>query len=104
MPVSSTYVIVPSGEEEAVLAARAQSVRGQYCDRFAGQDRARSGRRPQQRGDRRGGGGVPGHGPQVAPPVRGRAGGNRAPPAERNPWSASSVVSPDGRFLALGPV
>jgi transposase-like protein len=34
MPVSSTYVIVLSGEEEAVLAARAQSVRGQYCDRL----------------------------------------------------------------------
>ena len=34
MPMSSPYVIVLSGEEEAVLAARARSVRGQYRDRL----------------------------------------------------------------------
>jgi transposase len=34
VPVSSLYVIVLSGEEEAVLAARARSVRGQYRDRL----------------------------------------------------------------------
>jgi transposase-like protein len=34
MPVSSPYVIVLSCEEEAVLAARARSVRGQYRDRL----------------------------------------------------------------------
>jgi hypothetical protein len=34
MPVPSPYVIVLSGEEEAVLAARARSVRSQYRDRL----------------------------------------------------------------------
>src|SRR5215469_4699065 len=34
MPVPSPYQIVLSGEEEAVLAARARSVRGQYRDRL----------------------------------------------------------------------
>jgi transposase len=34
MPVSSPYVIVLSAAEEAVLAARARSARGQYRDRL----------------------------------------------------------------------
>src|SRR5260370_36983523 len=34
MPVHSPYQIVLSGEEEAVLTARARSVRGQYRDRL----------------------------------------------------------------------
>jgi len=34
MPVSSPYLIVLSSEEEAVLAARARSARGQYRDRL----------------------------------------------------------------------
>src|SRR5260370_19798307 len=33
MPVPSSYVIVLSGEEEAVLMARARSVRSEYRDR-----------------------------------------------------------------------
>lgn len=37
MPVPSPYVIVLSGEEEAVLVARARSVRGQYRDRLRAQ-------------------------------------------------------------------
>jgi len=34
MPVLSPYLIVLSGEEEAVLAARARSVRSEYRDRL----------------------------------------------------------------------
>ena len=34
MPMSSPYVIVLSGEEEAVLAARARSARSEYRDRL----------------------------------------------------------------------
>ena len=37
MPVHSPYQIVLSGEEEAVLTARARSVRGQYRDRLRAQ-------------------------------------------------------------------
>ena len=86
MPVSGPYVIVLSSEEEAVLAARARSARSEYHDRLRAQDRARCGRRPEQRRDRRGGGGVHRHGPQVAPPVRRRrAAGAEGCPAQRAP-------------------
>ena len=34
MPMPSPYQIVLSGEEQAVLTARAQSVRGPYRDRL----------------------------------------------------------------------
>ena len=37
MPVQSLYQIVLSGEEEAVLAVRARSVRSQYRDRLRAQ-------------------------------------------------------------------
>src|SRR6266496_5046779 len=37
MPVPSPYLIVLSGEEEAVLVARARSVRSQYRDRLRAQ-------------------------------------------------------------------
>ena len=86
MPVPSPYLIVLPGEQEAVLMARARSVRSAYRDRLRARIVLAAGRRQEQRCDRRVGGGMHGHSPQVAPPVRcqsaGRAEGR---PAKRAP-------------------
>ena len=53
MPMPSPYQIVLSGDEQAVLTARARSARGAVPRPAAGRDRARRGGRPGQRRDRR---------------------------------------------------